>query len=66
MCLLEKSKNRDLENKTYQQKEGVYKQSAFVTTKSIPDDYSEWNSDAINRRQQQMGNCAKSIWKIDF
>ena len=66
MCLLEKSYNRDLENKTYQQKAGVYRQSAFVTTKSIPDDYSEWNSDAINRRQQQMGNCAKSIWKIDF
>ncbi len=66
MCLLEKSYNRDLENRTYQQKAGVYRQSAFVTTKSIPDDYSEWNSDAINRRQQQMGNCAKSIWKIDF
>lgn len=66
MCLLEKSYNRDLENKTYQQKTEVYRQSAFVTTKSIPDDYLEWNSDAINRHQQQMGNCAKSIWKIDF
>lgn len=66
MCLLEKSYNRDLENKTYQQKAEVYRQSAFVTTKSIPDDYLEWNSDAINRHQQQMGNCAKSIWRIDF
>lgn len=66
LCLLEKTYNRDLENKTYQQKAGVYRQSAFVTTQSIPDDYLEWNSDAINCHQQQMGNCAKSIWKIDF
>ena len=66
LCLLEKNYNRDLENKTYQQKAEVYKHSAFETTKSIPDEYSVWNSESINRRQQQMGNCAKSIWKIDF
>ena len=66
LCLLEKNYNRDLENKTYQQKAEVYKHSAFETTKSIPDEYSVWNSESINLRQQQMGNCAKSIWRIDF
>ena len=66
LCLLEKAYNRDLENKPYSDKKEVFSQSAFETTKSIPEDYSEWNADAINRRQQQMGNCAKSIWKIDF
>lgn len=66
LCLLEKAYNRDLENKPYSDKKEVFSQSAFETTKSIPEDYSEWNADAINRRQQQIGNCAKSIWKIDF
>ena len=66
LCLLEKNYNRDLENKTYQQKVEVYRCSAFETTKTIPDEYLVWNSESINRRQQQMGNCAKTIWKIDF
>ena len=66
LCLLEKAYNRDLENKPYSDKKEVFSQSAFETTKSIPEDYSEWNGEAINRRQQQIGNCAKSIWKIDF
>lgn len=66
LCLLEKTFNRNLENRPYSEKKEIYRQSAFETTKSIPDEYSEWNSEAINRRQQQIGNCAKSIWKIDF
>ena len=66
LCLLEKTFNRNLENRPYSEKKEIYRQSAFETTKSIPDEFSEWNSEAINRRQQQIGNCAKSIWKIDF
>ena len=66
LCLLEKAYNRGLENKPYSDKKVVFSQSAFETTKSIPEDYSEWNGEAINRRQQQIGSCAKSIWKIDF
>lgn len=66
LCLLEKTFNRNLENRPYSEKKEIYRQSAFETTKTIPDEYSEWNSEAINRRQQQIGNCAKSIWKIDF
>ena len=66
LCLLEKNYNRDLENKPYSAKCEVYEQSAFETTKAIPSTFHEWNSDAINQRQMQMANCAKSIWKIDF
>lgn len=66
LCLLEKSYNTDIENKPFSEKIETYKKSAFETTKSIPTEYAEWNSDSINKRQQQMGNCAKSIWKIDF
>lgn len=66
LCLLEKSYNTDIENRPYSEKIETYKKSAFETTRSIPTEYAEWNSDSINKRQQQMGNCAKSIWKIDF
>ena len=66
LCLLEKNYNRAIENKSYTEKCDVYKQSAFETTKTIPDVYTVWNRDTINARQKQMGDCAKSIWKIDF
>ena len=66
LCLLEKNYNRELENSSYVEKCNVYLQSAFETTRTIPNDFQEWNSNSINQRQQQMANCAKSIWKIDF
>lgn len=66
LCLLEKNFNKGIENRPYKEKIEIYKQSAFETTQSIPEEYKEWNSESINRRQQQIGECAKSIWKIDF
>lgn len=66
LCLLEKKLNQNIENKSYSEKVDILKQSSFETTKSIPEEFREWNSESINRRQQQMGNAAKSIWKIDF
>lgn len=66
LCLLEKNLNQNIENKSYSEKVGILRQSSFETTKSIPEDYQEWNSESINKRQQQMGNAAKTIWKINF
>ena len=66
MCLLEKKYNKDLQNASYNKKAEVYLQSSFVTTSSIPAEYAAWDRNTINKRQQKMGKCAKSIWKIDF
>ena len=66
LCLLEKAYNNELKNKSYTDKVIIYNKSAFISTKQIPNEYSVWNEAAINNRQQKMGNCAKSIWKIDF
>lgn len=66
LCLLEKNINKEIENKPYSVKIQKYVESAFITTKSIPEHYSDWNRESINSRQIQMGACAKSIWKIDF
>lgn len=66
LCLLEKNLNRDLGNGSYKEKVEVYKKSTFKETAAIAENYSQWNSNAINSRQAKMGRCAKSIWKIDF
>ncbi len=66
LCLLEKNYNRDIENKAYSEKVAIYSQSTFKTTQAIPNEYNEWNSSSISRRQKQIGNCATSIWKIEL
>lgn len=66
LCLLEGNYNKEIENKSYNFKIECFMKSSFVTTQSIPKDYLEWNENSINKRQQDMGNCAKSIWKIEF
>lgn len=66
LCLLEKRYNGEAQNKSYKEKCELYKNSSFETTKNIPIDYPEWNSDSVNLRQQNIGNAAKTIWKIEF
>ena len=66
LCLLEKKYNKDLQNASYEKKKESYCQSSFVSTKSIPEDYTVWDRNTINKRQQKMGKTAKGIWKIDF
>lgn len=66
LCLLEKKLNNNIENEVYEIKKEVFLKSAFATTKSIPQYYSEWNEKSIESRQKQMANIAKSIWKVNF
>lgn len=66
LCLLEKNLNNNISNEIYEIKKEVLLKSAFATTKSIPQHYSEWNEKSIESRQKQMANIAKSIWKVNF
>ena len=66
LCLLERNLNKDIGNEAYVRKAEIYKKSALKTTQAIVEDYKEWNAKTINSRQQQIGNCAKSIWSIEF
>lgn len=66
MCLLERNYNKDIGNDAYTKKVEIYNKSALTTTNTIPENYNEWNASYINQRQQQIGNCAKSIWSIEF
>lgn len=66
LCLLEKNYNKSIENQGYTEKKSVLCKSSFITTASIPSQYSEWNEMNISDRQKDMSKCAKAIWKIDF
>lgn len=66
LCLLEKKYNREIENFLYNDKKPVLEQSSFITTSSIPTQYSNWDRRSINTRQKIMANCAKGIWRIVF
>lgn len=61
-----KKLNNNISNEIYEIKKEVLLKSAFATTKSIPQHYSEWNEKSIESRQKQMANIAKSIWKVNF
>lgn len=64
LCLLEKSINRDLGNKSYSEKSIVYQTSGYATTSHIPLHYQQWTEKTIVSRQQQMAKHAKGIWKL--
>ncbi|RFC54195.1 DUF262 domain-containing protein [Brumimicrobium aurantiacum] len=66
LTLLEKSKNNNLKNVLFQEKQEVFRISEFKTTKKLATNYEEWNEDTIIRRQKEMAKRAKSIWKIQF
>lgn len=65
-CLLERSKNRDLQNIEYAGKKEVYSSSIYLTTRQIASDYDEWHEDNVNKRQRIMANAAVSIWKAQL
>lgn len=66
MCLLEERYNRGLQNNTYPEKIKQYKESAYLTTKAIAEHFSQWDEDAVDRRQQRMSEVVASIWKVNF
>lgn len=66
MCLLNNKDNRNIGNMGYDEKKEVYANSKFITTKSIPEHYSQWSENEINSRQRNMAKIATSIWRIDF
>lgn len=61
--LLEAKYNRQIGNKSFNEKSDVYKNSRFELAK-IAAKYEDWNIKNINRFQSYMAQLAKTIWKI--
>lgn len=66
LSLLEKNKNKDIQNLPYCKKKEVFALSSFKMTKDIADIYSDWTIDSIVKRQESMAEKAVRVWKIDF
>ncbi len=66
MTLLNKSRNRDIGNASYNEKYQIYQQSTFNITQKIAEEYDEWTPQKIENRQKWMARQATSIWRIDL
>lgn len=65
MTLLEVGKNKDIANKSYEEKKDAYSTSAIKTTRQLVEHNSIWNGGSIERQQKQLSNIAASIWRIN-
>lgn len=61
-CLLEENKNRDCDNKSFTEKQEIYKTSTFLSTTQIG--YSTWTPSSIDNRQSYLAHKAAAIWRI--
>jgi hypothetical protein len=63
--LLEKNKNRDIADFTFEEKKAVYKTSQYMLSNSFIK-ASEWNVNALKYRQAELAKVACGVWKVEF
>ena len=61
---LDAAANRDVANKSYQEKRDIYNKSGFQITRRVAEDYLEWTQDRIDSRQQWLAGQATAIWRL--
>ncbi len=66
MTPIEKKANKDIGNKSYDEKIATFGQSCFKITTAISEYYHEWNEAKIEARQIQLAKIATAIWKVDI
>lgn len=63
-CLLEKRLNRELQDKSFEEKKSVYKTSSYYYAGKIAEEVEAWSEKTIIRIQKEMANAAISIWRL--
>jgi len=63
--LLEKNKNRDIADFTFEKKKAVYETSQYALSSEFIK-ASEWNVNALKYRQGELAKVACGIWKVEF
>jgi len=64
LALLESTLNKDAGVKPYHDKKEIFAKSNCYSTRSISEDYNNWNESKISARQRELSKLAKSIWRI--
>jgi len=64
LCLIDKISNKSQGASHYSDKLDSYANSQYLLTKDMPDNYHEWNRDAIDRRQAAMADLAVMRWTV--
>ncbi len=62
--LLEAGKNRNVGNKSYEEKITIFETSAFEMARRI--NYLEWNANVLDKRQLELAKIATSIWRVSY
>lgn len=65
MALLEKTINREIENKSFSEKKLKLVNSVFSLTSTVANDNTEWSSERISARQKRLANIASTVWRIN-
>ena len=64
LTILERTKNKEIKDDTFDKKLPIYQTSQYAITKKISAD--EWNVQTIKIRQLQLANTACSVWQVQF
>ena len=64
LALLESTLNKDAGVKSYHDKKEIFAKSNCYSTRSISENYNDWNESKISARQRELSKLAKSIWRI--
>lgn len=62
--LLDSKKNSRLGNIDYMEKKKVYTESDFIITNTIEKEFSIWNPESINKRQEDFAEYALKCWRL--
>lgn len=64
MTLLEKSKNKDIGNQSYEIKRPILESSQFILTKKLAQESASWLPERIAARQKKLATTATSVWRV--
>lgn len=64
LTVMSKKKNSDLKSESFDKKKEIYEISDIKITEEIVDEYSEWNKESINKRQQFLAEIAVKTWNL--
>ncbi|MBF0611187.1 MAG: DUF262 domain-containing protein [Magnetococcales bacterium] len=64
MVLLEAGKNKEVSNKSYQEKRPVLQKSSINITRKLAEENEDWTPQRLNEQQKKLAKLATAVWRI--